>query len=248
MLSRAILFAALLPVGGDSIGPHPSYTSDKGGFSLYSGTPAKQVTILGEASINKIEAVVFGEFNPSSFQVPVWTLASYIASAPPDNYAHIINSSAIDWGNSGLAGGNLPTKLVTLEVAYDLEQGTYVIGLSSSSQKAKLAGTSLETELLSTYERLNVTPRAYLPPHLSWAVNLFAEYPADFNQDYLVDLLDFHAWKAGFGPTYSGSDLLAWQRGASYNPIPEPYAFMALWFLISLFLTYRTRNNGWVSE
>jgi len=69
----------------------------------------------------------------------------------------------------------------------------------------------------------------YQPNAVVLQVAALASIAGDFDGNGIVNAADLTAWRAGFGPTYSGADFLTWQRnlGASLPPVgavPEPRA------------------------
>lgn len=244
MLSAFLLSlsAALFSLGGDSIGPDASLTNDTGGFSVHTGRAYKLVRIEADSlPVREVKLVMSGDFPLDSLSLPVWPLANFLQSSPPDFTLPVVNRSSVHFGNSGVAGANRPTKLISLQVDYDLAEGDYVVGVSASTQ-AYLSGSSATESFPSVYERYEVHPPMYLPPGVSWAMNVLADPSAsDFNGDGFVNYQDYRQWESQFGTSYQGVDLLSWQRDLGYDPVPEPYFQLAL-FLIATLLLFRTRN------
>lgn len=237
----SFLAAILIPLGGDAIGPDASLTDATGGFSMTTGVPAVYVETIGTVPVKRLEAVVFGPFDPMRMDVPVWSLARYVANEPPDLVAPIINASSRVWGNSGVAGGNRETSMVELEVQFDLPAGQWVVGARSTVAGTMISGSRADPAPTGLYERIDVTPRSVLPDGIAWAMNVMAEpCAADLNSDGVVDFADFGYWEVQFGDSMTGEDMLAWQRSCGVEMIPEPYGWFALFLLAAIVATWRS--------
>lgn len=235
-MSRLLLLL-LIPMSGDAVGPTSALTDDTGGLS---GRPAVAISTEVPRSVQKVEAVMFGAFDPMDVDITVTPLAEYLAGdkgepVPVQEYA------MRRWGNSGLAGGYRDTQLVQFAVMIDLEKGDYVVALDLPSS-ARLAGSRSSEGPVAYYERPGVIQRSVLSAGAArWAANVLAAPPdGDFNEDGYVDALDYIVWQGGFGSTFDGGHLLQWQRGgggAAVVSVPESNGVIALYMATCLIFT-----------
>lgn len=217
----------IVSLGGDPIGD-VTLSDHTGGFS---GRPMVLVETFEPITIRQIRAVIFsalGAASPSQI-----TPIAFVAMATIPSTIAVSGVESRPWGTAGLAGNNQPTTLAEYAVELRLPPGRHLVGLTVP-HPLRVSGSRSAEGLPAWYERPGETPRTELIGR-RWALAVMVDEQAgDFNRDGKIDGVDLATWSAGYGETYSGRELLDWQRqggvdfSAPLSIVVEPATWMLL--------------------